>query len=1124
VRGWPVNDFGGVTLIRIVTAFTLLILVPAIAHSAPVLLDEYAQSRLDEGARARVLVWIASLTVAHSQDDSSEMPTNENPISETTDEIMMRVFGLPAERLVQAEPNDSVPRIAREFQYTPVVAMELTRHQIDRLADDPSVSRIESDTLSRFSLNDSVPLIGATSLHSGGNTGAGTSVAILDTGVDHEHPMFTGRITGSACFSTTDGDSTSLCPGGVATDTTTPGAGDNCEEHNDNSDGAEGCFHGTHVAGIAAGGSFTDPADGSRTLLGVAPGADIIAVQVFSRFVDSDTCGSATPCVLSYTSDQLGALEWLYDNRDSLGLASINMSLGSGSESAACPTHPHNTIIGQLRAAGVATVIASGNGGYSDAVSRPACITDAIAVGSSTKTDGISGFSNSSFLVDVLAPGSSIRSAFPSIDDNGTGRASTASGTSMATPHVAGAIALLRAARPNATIDEIENALEATGVSIVNNSNNVASPRIRIDQADAQLAATGGGMVAGMMAIDPVRAFNASGSGSDPSDYGTQDYTLTNISGSAITWQAAASTDWLILQTVATGTEEPIAFDFENGSLLAGESVTVRASVNPAGLETGTSLGMITFTANSQTPGLQIAATLSVGATPPINDDFENALSLTQGTQTTSFNSVGATTETGEPNHTSSGGASLWWLWTAPASGQARAQTQNATFDTMLGVYTGSEVDSLSTVGQNDDINYPADTQSRVVFPATAGTAYAIAVDGYSGASGNADLEVVLLDAPSNDHLANAETLSGANGSQTVSTVNASREFGESQHGGLVGEASVWFSWQAPTSGPVSFTGKGAANVLLAAYDQNTHGSTALVESASGSIDFTAAPGTTYYIALDVVGGAEGLFWLTWAQGPDPAHRLRAALLPNARAIALGNTATAFATIINPASFGADGSNCRIASPINFNGVFSFRRTDPATNAPVGNAGDTVSLSSGSSQTYVLSLTPGMVMDGMDLAPVFLCDDIRPTSSIPGVNTMTLSAAATPGADIISIAVTPTNNGILAVPEGEARAFSVAAVNIGEAQSITITPGTGDETLSLTIDLCETNPSTGVCTSSRQSSVTSTFSGNETRTFTIFVRSTGSVAFTPSTNRVIVVFKNPSDSTVGATSVAVRSP
>jgi subtilisin family serine protease len=1117
-------------MFRLLALIAALVFTASGVHAAPVELDSQAEAQLANGDRARAIVW---LVVPSGELAADTVPGNPNiapGFRDVTNAVMMRVFDLPATRLAEAPPGDTVPRIVREFRYTPALAMELTRSEIDRLSQDPDVRRIETDMLARPYLNDSVPLIGATTLHNGGNTGAGAGVAILDTGVDHEHPMFAGRITASACFSSTAGNSTSLCPGGASSDTTTAGAGDNCEEPADDPvNGADGCDHGTHVAGIAAGASFTDPDDGSRTLTGVAPGANIIAVQVFSRFEDTNNCGGSTPCVLSYTSDQLAALEWLYANRASLGLASINMSLGGGKHTSSCPTNSLASIITQLRDAGVATAIASGNESFADGVSSPGCVPDAITVGSSTDADALSGFSNSSSLVDLLAPGSSIRSAQPTANDTLPGRASTKSGTSMATPHVAGAIALLRASHPTASIDAIENALEATGVPITDSRNNVTVPRIRVDLADAQLAAGGNGTVAGVMTVSPLRAYNASGSGSDAADYNTQDYTLTNTSGGSISWQAAASADWLRLAPVAGDAASPIdapAADTEGGTLAAGASVIVRASVDPSGLTPGNHLATITFSANGQSPGLQIAAALAMGATPPVNDDFANALLLSQVSQTVQLNNVGATKETGEPNHSSSGGASLWWRWTAPVSGQVRIQTQDTNFDTMLGVYTGSSVDALSSVGQNDDINYPSDTNSRVEFAATAGTTYAIAVDGYGGASGDGSLSVAMTSVPANDNLANAEALTGNNGSMLVSNVNATRETGESQHGANPGGASIWFSWQPSESGTASLSAVGSGTSRLAVYEQNTHGATALAEASefSNLVTFQVAAGTTYYIALDGKDGIEGLFRLSWYLGASQVGNLAAAMLPNARSITVGNTATAFATIINPGRNGLTGTNCRIEAPADFNGGFIFRRTDAGTNQPVGNDGDQVDIASGASQSYVVSITPGTPLNGSQIVPTFLCDNLQPANPVLLLNTLSLTASAQPTADIISLAATPTANGILAIPQGGAAAFSVAAVNIGAAQSITLTPGTGNATLPLTIDVCETNPGTGACLAPRAASATASFAANETRTFTIFVRATGDVPFSPASNRVFATFTNGSSTTVGATSVAVRSP
>jgi subtilisin family serine protease len=141
-------------------------------------------------------------------------------------------------------------------------------------------------------------------------------------------------------------------------------------------------------------------------------------------------------------------------------VASANMSLGGGRSAGACDADVTKPAIDQLRAVGVATAIAAGNDGFADAVSFPGCISSAVTVGSTTKADAISSFSNRGPQIDVFAPGSQISSSVPG------GTFSTFSGTSMAAPHVAGAFAALRSARPTASLADLERALVSTGVAV----------------------------------------------------------------------------------------------------------------------------------------------------------------------------------------------------------------------------------------------------------------------------------------------------------------------------------------------------------------------------------------------------------------------------------------------------------------------------------------------------------------------------------------------------------------------------------------------------------------------------------------------------------------------------------
>jgi hypothetical protein len=110
---------------------------------------------------------------------------------------------------------------------------------------------------------------------------------------------------------------------------------------------------------------------------------------------------------------------------------------------------------------------------------------------------------------------------------------------------------------------------------------------------------------------------------------------------------------------------------------------------------------------------------------------------------------VAATKETGEPNHAgNAGGTSVWWNWTAPASGTATIMTANSSFDTSLGVYTGSSVSALTPIASNNDVS-GSDKTSTVVFSAVGGTTYRIAVDGwrtdnFSKTTGAVNLSVAL--------------------------------------------------------------------------------------------------------------------------------------------------------------------------------------------------------------------------------------------------------------------------------------------------------------------------------------------------------------------------------------------
>ena len=124
------------------------------------------------------------------------------------------------------------------------------------------------------------------------------------------------------------------------------------------------------------------------------------------------------------------------------------------------------------------------------------------------------------------------------------------------------------------------------------------------------------------------------------------------------------------------------------------------------------------------------------------NDNFAERFALTGPLVSTNSSNASASKETGEPNHNGNpGGHSLWWTWTAPASGSVTNDTIGSNFDTVLAVYTGDSLATLALVVSDDDSGGSGNT-SRVVFEAVAGTTYQIAVDGYSGSTGNVLLNI----------------------------------------------------------------------------------------------------------------------------------------------------------------------------------------------------------------------------------------------------------------------------------------------------------------------------------------------------------------------------------------------
>lgn len=155
----------------------------------------------------------------------------------------------------------------------------------------------------------------------------------------------------------------------------------------------------------------------------------------------------------------------------------------------------------------------------------------------------------------------------------------------------------------------------------------------------------------------------------------------------------------------------------------------------------------------------------------PRNDDFANAIAITlsnNAATVTGFN-TNASMQPGEPDHASNAGAngrSVWWKWNAPAAGTVTVDTKGSYIDTTLGVYTGTSVSALTTIGTNDDIQSGVVIQSQLAFDATAGTTYYFAVNGFDNGVG-AETGGITLNVALNAS-SSAPTISTQPASQTV--------------------------------------------------------------------------------------------------------------------------------------------------------------------------------------------------------------------------------------------------------------------------------------------------------------------------------------------------------------------
>ncbi|MBI5074886.1 MAG: carboxypeptidase regulatory-like domain-containing protein [Nitrospirae bacterium] len=360
--------------------------------------------------------------------------------------------------------------VITDYSHLPMVFMRVdSLNSMQRLLSQPGVLKIFPNGVKYPVLTSSLPFINQPQVAALGLKGGNTAVAVLDTGVNYLHSAFNN--SPGSCGTTPPAD---CCPGGnclAAPPAAPAGCKVACVHDFAPSDGVlDDNGHGSNVSGIVA---------------GVAPDTKIIGLDVFT--------GSS-----GWDSDIIAAINWVIAKKSAYNIVAMNLSLGDGANNPApCPDDVFAPPINNAKAAGILAAIASGNDSYIDGISSPACVPAAVSVGavydgniggvgysgctdSTTAPDKVTCFSNSSNFLTILAPGADI-----------TAGGWIMYGTSQATPHIAGSIAVLKGAGafPSDTPDQTVQRMTGTGVLVTDSRNFITKPRINL------LAATAGAVV-----------------------------------------------------------------------------------------------------------------------------------------------------------------------------------------------------------------------------------------------------------------------------------------------------------------------------------------------------------------------------------------------------------------------------------------------------------------------------------------------------------------------------------------------------------------------------------------------------------------------------------------------------
>lgn len=667
-------------------------------------------------------------------------------------------------------------------------------------------------------------------------------VAVIDTGARTTHEDLTANLWINPGESGTNSLGRDLASNGVDDD----GDGYVDDVHGINAITESGNVeddhgHGTHVSGIIGA-----VGNNGKGVAGVAWQVQLLEC----KFLGADGSGS--------TSDAIESIEYAQRH----GARIINASWGSTDYSQALVD-----AIESVREAGILFVTAAGNDSV-DTDRFPQypsafALDNIVSVAATDRSDLLAPYSNYGLgTVDVGAPGSDILSCAGDFDTH----YALHSGTSMAAPHVVGVLVLMMAQFPSDNPQQLLNRLYASVDPLPSLSGqcrsggrvNLAKALTSTSTSPFNDAFTNGPVIA-------VNSFRLRGSTVDATAEPGEPNHAALPAGKSVWWTWAPTAPGIVQLATTNTTFDTVLAVYSGDQLTNLQAIAANDNLSASNTDSAVEFetpGGVTYHiavtgAAEQSGTFQLAATF----TPrPVNDNFTNATPITGSEATVQGSTVAATHEPGEPEHAGQpGGGSVWWSWTAAVSGPAVITTSGSSFDTLLAVYTGSTLANLTPVASNDNQSQ-TDQTSRVQVQAVAGTTYFIAVDGVDGASG----QVTLNTPPLNDDFANSIMVSNTFFTTFGYTTLATREAQEPVHSAGAAGQSIWWSWVAPSNGPVSIATQGSSfDTVLAVYTGDSLATLSLVaasDDASGApwskVDFDAAAGATYRIAVDGKAGS----------------------------------------------------------------------------------------------------------------------------------------------------------------------------------------------------------------------------------------------------------------------------